>query len=277
MQTVVATFDDKQMAQRAVSELTANGFSRESIHLQTPAAMTSKGEAHGGFMAEVEHFFANLFGSDSDDETGNYAEAVRRGSAVVAVDAPTDADLQKAKTVMQGLGSFDVDARAPEWKNRGWEGFDPDSKPLNDEEQAQERQAVPVVKEEIRVGKRMVDTGGLRVVKRMTEVPVSQIINLREERATVERRPVDREATEGDFSAFKEGTVEIREKAEEPVVGKTARVVEEVVVGKEVSEHPETVSDTVRRTDVDVERVDDKKTRSKKARAPRDEDRREEE
>ena len=43
------------------------------------------------------------------------------------------------------------------------------------------------------------------------------------------------------------------ETAEEAVVGKTARVVEEVVVGKTATDRTETVTDTVRRTDVEVD------------------------
>ena len=78
-------------------------------------------------------------------------------------------------------------------------------------------------------------------------------MQLREEHVTIERQPVDQPASAADIDAFKEGTLEIRETAEEPVVAKTARVVEEVRVGKEVSERTETVSDTVRKTDVEVE------------------------
>ena len=114
---------------------------------------------------------------------------------------------------------------------------------------------MPVVQEELEVGKRAVAGGGVRVVKRVTETPVSEMVRLREEHAHVERRPVDRAATEADLANFEEGTVEVREMSEEAVVAKKARVVEEVVVGKEVTERSETVSDTVRKTDVEVERV----------------------
>jgi hypothetical protein len=47
----------------------------------------------------------------------------------------------------------------------------------------------------------------------------------------------------------------VRETAEEPVIAKTARVVEEVIVGKESSVRTETVNDTVHGTDVEIERV----------------------
>jgi uncharacterized protein (TIGR02271 family) len=116
---------------------------------------------------------------------------------------------------------------------------------------------IPVVEEELQVGKREVERGGVRVESRVEEKPVSQEVNLREERVHVERRPVDRPVTEDD-KAFREGSFEVTERAEVPVVAKTERVVEEVVVGKQVEEHTETVRDTVRRTDVEVHEVNSK-------------------
>jgi stress response protein YsnF len=52
------------------------------------------------------------------------------------------------------------------------------------------------------------------------------------------------------------GTVEVHQTAEEPVVNKTARVAEEVVVRKDVTERTETVRDDVRREEVDVQNAD---------------------
>jgi len=120
----------------------------------------------------------------------------------------------------------------------------------------QGEQAIPVVEEELRVGKREVERGGIRVYSRMEEKPVEEKVNLREETVRVERHAVDRPATSGDFKdAFKEGTIEVTEHVEQPVVQKQARVVEEVVVGKEATERTETVRDTVRKTDVQVDRL----------------------
>jgi hypothetical protein len=81
---------------------------------------------------------------------------------------------------------------------------------------------------------------------------VHETVDLREEKARVERRPVDRLATESELQAMGERTVEIEESVERPVVQKTARVVEEVVVGKDVRQTQETVDDTVRHTEVEV-------------------------
>ena len=80
-------------------------------------------------------------------------------------------------------------------------------------------------------------------------------MQLRDEHVKVERHAVDQPASEADMAAFKEGSIELRETAEEAVVSKTARVVEEVVVGKEVEQRTEQINDTVRRTDVEVEQL----------------------
>lgn len=111
---------------------------------------------------------------------------------------------------------------------------------------------VPVVEEEIAVGKRSVETGGVRVERDVIEQPVNETLHLQEERVIVERYPVDRPAAEEDFRAFENQTVEIREIGEEPVIEKRARVIEEVVVGKETTQRTAHIADTVRRTDVRI-------------------------
>jgi len=114
---------------------------------------------------------------------------------------------------------------------------------------------IPVVEEELKVGKRMVQRGGVRIFTRVRETPVNEQVQLREEHVRVERHAVDQPASEADLAAFKEGSMELREMGEEAVVSKSARVVEEVVVGKEVTEQTKDINDTVRRTDVDVEQL----------------------
>ena len=115
--------------------------------------------------------------------------------------------------------------------------------------------AIPVVQEDLKVGKREVQRGGVRVFSRIVETPVNESVNLREEHVNVERRPVDRPIDPAQVGAFQETSFELRENAEEAVVQKTARVVEEVLVGKEVTQRTDQISDTVRHTEVDVEQL----------------------
>ncbi|RZK31230.1 MAG: DUF2382 domain-containing protein, partial [Hymenobacter sp.] len=112
-----------------------------------------------------------------------------------------------------------------------------------------------VIEESLQVGKRTEQTGGVRLRSRIVEKPVEASVRLREEHVTVQRKPVNRPATEADFTAFKEGDVTLTESAERAVVAKEAHVVEEVSLGKQVTEREETIHETVRNTEVDVEQI----------------------
>ncbi len=103
-------------------------------------------------------------------------------------------------------------------------------------------------------GKRVVNRGGTRIRRYVVEKPVEQEVTLRDETVKVERRPVTdgRPVTDADFT---DKTIEMTETDEEAVVGKEARVVEEVGLRKEVSDRVETVRDTVRKQEVEIEQV----------------------
>ena len=282
MQTVIGAFEDRDTAQRAVERLVEAGFERDDVHVQegastgTPRATTGgadRADEELGMMASIQHFFASLFGDDDNapGRSGLYSEAVARGTSVVVVDARDDDRAERAASVLHELGAIDVDERAQQWRGEGWTGYsDPQAQPAmstsnnldaqraldKGKVQAGTEGVMDVVQEELRVGKRSIDRGGVRVIQRVSEKPVRELVRLREERAVVDRRPVDREATAEDLANFREGTIEVRETTEEPVVAKQARVVEEVRVGKDVQEREQAIEDSVRRKDVDVERIE---------------------
>ena len=316
MHTVICAFDDRADAQRAMDRLIERGFSRDMVHLQsgregvtastdsTTASTYATTDEDHGFFHSIGRFFSELFGGDdTSGEAGHYAEAVRRGSTVLVVDAVDEQEAERARSVMNEMGgTVDLEERASQWRSEGWTGFDAGAATTGGTTLSEtttgmagattasevgdtstrsrttttpglrdatagttagtsgRETVMPVVQEELQVGKREIEKGGVRVIKRVSETPVKEMVRLREERAVVERRPADRPATEADLSNLQDRTVEVRETAEEPVVAKTARVVEEVVVGKDVQERTETVSDTVRRTDVEVEKVQGEKS-----------------
>jgi stress response protein YsnF len=281
MLTVIGAFDDRTRAQDAVERLVQTGFDRGDIHIEQKegAAVTRAAthdndprpdaDADAGRGGGIGGFFSSLFGGGHHEHASTYHEAVQRGSSVVVVDARDEAQAEEAVECLHGLGAVDVDERAQQWRASGWAPQPATPQPAtagqdlasrgtaaDDAPPRGQEGVLDVVQEELRVGKRSLDKGGVRVVQRVTETPVREVVRLREEHATVDRRPVNREATAGDLDTFKEGTLEVREMAEEPVVAKTARVVEEVRVGKEVREREETVEDKVRRKDVEVQRVE---------------------
>jgi uncharacterized protein (TIGR02271 family) len=111
---------------------------------------------------------------------------------------------------------------------------------------------IPIVEEELEVGKRQVQSGGAHIRTGVVETPVEQQVTLREEHVNVTRHAVNEPVTDG-AAAFKEQSFDVTETDEVPVVTKQARVVEEVVIGKTATDRTETVHDTVRRTDVEVD------------------------
>ena len=117
-------------------------------------------------------------------------------------------------------------------------------------------EVIPVAEEELHVGKREVSHGRVRIRSHVTERPVQEQVSLREERVSIERRPAEgtlRSGSVNDGDLFRERSIEMEERAEEAVVSKEARVVEEVVVRKDADQRTQTVSDTVRKTEVEVD------------------------
>ncbi|MDQ1523371.1 MAG: hypothetical protein QOE47_1295 [Pyrinomonadaceae bacterium] len=235
-----------------------------------------------------------------EDDANYYAEGVRRGGTLISVEA-ADNQADGAVAIMKRHGAVEIDKRAAQWRDEGWSGFDANAtetaynafagdartntaaatevtaehQRLADAPRAAARTAaspqnqvsVPVVEEQLQVGKREVERGGVRVETHITEKPVEENVELREEHVNVERRPVDYTFHGTESEAFKESLVEIREAYEELVVNKKARVVEEVVVNKDVEQRTETVHETLRRTDVNVEQIDNASNKARGASA----------
>ena len=114
---------------------------------------------------------------------------------------------------------------------------------------------IPIIEERLVVGKREVETGRVRVRSRVVQQPVRKDVEVRDEHVEVERRPVNQPIGKNEASAmFKDRDVEVSERSEKVVVGKEARVKEEVVVNKETGSHKERIDETVRHTELDVDR-----------------------
>lgn len=296
--TLVGVFDDINDALEARDKLRASGVAEEAMRIEAESAAATQARsatfgaraAAGGAAPAADAldssgtsvsplaesagtglptgpgthrrgFFAEFFGlGDADETPGHYAEAVRRGGTVLTVDVVDDERIADVIERMENCGAIDIDERVEKWRAAGYSGHDASAPAYTPEQvQAERGQVLGVVEEDLKVGKRTVESGRVRVHRRVTETPVEQTVTLREERAVVDRHAVDRPATPADLQAFNDPagqTIELRESSEETVVSKTARVVEEVRVGTEASERTETVRDTVRRSDVEVERID---------------------
>lgn len=278
--TVIGMFDSTAAAQSAARQLISSGIQREDIGITSNDYMTDDGDDIGsstrsrdadagtGVGDTISNFFSSLFGGRNADNARYYSDAVQRGGTVVTVDAETDEMADRAAAIMDQYGASDVDARGAQYAtSSNYSQSDATASQATASMSTQERDlsranltdrgeaVIPVMEEELQVGKREVERGGVRVRSHVIERPVEEVVRLREERVRVERRPVNRLITDADMQAFREGAIEVTEMAEVPVISKQARVVEEVVVGKNVEEHTETVRDTVRRTDVEVDEI----------------------
>ncbi len=254
-QTVIGIFDSASEAQEAVQQLYRNGFSDNNVDVSSRNTDESNSNVrdyddnNDSFGSSISNFFSSLFGSNDDDRAKNYSEVAKRGSSVVTVHAQSPEEAHRASELLDEYGAVDVDERAQQYRS----GSDTETNYNNSDSTTN---SIPVIEEELQIDKREVETGGARLRSKIIERPVEESVRLRSERVNVERNPVDRPATEADFTSFKEGTIEVTERKEVPIVNKEARVVEEISFGKEVTEREETIHDTVRSTDVDVEKLD---------------------
>jgi uncharacterized protein (TIGR02271 family) len=206
-----------------------------------------------------------------DDDRATFEESLRRGSCVLTASVD-DEYADEAIARLERAGAVDLDQREAQWRTEGWTGA-PTSAATDevvDERVDEEREAgetIPVIEERLLVGKREVNRGGVRVRSYIIEEPVHEQVELREEHVEVERRPVDaptRPVAQGSpQDLLQERTVEVTERAEEPVIAKEARVTEEVRVRKNAEQRVQDVEDTVRRTKVDVEDTREKAGRSR--------------
>lgn len=279
--TLVAVYSSRSDAEKAADDLRDNGFDKSDIYMSGDVATeyptTTTGETHheGGFM----HWLKSLFGGEHDEDQKNYETAVRGGRTVLSVQARED-NLDTAVDILNSHSPVDVSsdvaagtagtaasttkagstrtataARGATTAATGTASAGATNTSAATSGTGRSGQSIPVVQEELRVGKRSVMRGGVRVYTRVVEQPVEETVRLREEKVNVERQPVNRPVTDADLKSGRDQTVEVREYAEEPVVAKEARVVEEVRVGKEATERNQTVRDTVRHTEVNVENL----------------------
>ena len=195
----------------------------------------------------------SLFGAHED--TDAYSEGLRRGHFLLTAKV----DEMKTDTAIQALetsGAVDFDSAQASWKQSGWTA--PAASPAMAASTGMARDqdtAIPIVEERLVVGKREVERGGVRVRSYVVETPVEEQVSLRDEHVDVERRVVDRPVAAGE-DAFRERMVEMTETGEEAVVGKQAYVTEEIGLKKNIGQRTEEVRDTVRHTEVEVERTD---------------------
>ena len=301
-QTVIGFFNNTSDAERAAEQLRSSGFNDQDIDISTrhtDAYSTSRGTSSDesrysnesgtsdtlnedrlrerrdndddSFGDSIGRFFRNLF--DNKEEAERFSSVGRRNS-IVSVYVESSDQAERARDILDECGAIDADEQSSQYRTGSYS--DKDSERVADTTDYETRntfnpdgvtdKSIPVIEENLNVGKREVERGGVRLRSRIVERPVEETLRLREEHVRVERIPTNRPATEADFDTFREGEIEVTETTEVPVVNKEARVVEEIRLSKEVDERDEVVRDTVRETDVNVEKLDEESLKSRKPR-----------
>jgi len=200
-----------------------------------------------GVGAAAGSLLGSLTGAGVDEaDAKGYAEHVGRGGTLVTVRA-SDEDAMQVEYLLEHGGARAATAAVALAVGMAAPAAASMATGPND--------TIQVVKEDLVVGKRAVEGGAVRVTSHVVETPVEQQVALHEERVVVERRPINRPLTGVAADAFRTRTVSATAMSEQVVVGKEARVVEEIGLCKEAADRVETVRDTVRETKVDVEQV----------------------
>ncbi len=246
--TYIALFHYRDHAAAAIHDLEQSGFTKNALTIIQGGDRSSGSDDQGSFGSEYgygdENSLSELGVPERDRK--HLQDGLDQGATVLALQGAGDR-ADEIEKIFHKHSTEMID----ESENQ------PSATPAPalvaaEPASSSDAMAIPVVEEELVVGKRAVDRGGVRVYQRVVETPVSASVNLHEEHVVVERRPVDRAVTESDLRQGN-NVVEMTETAEEAVVGKSARVVEEVLIGKQATDHTEAIHDTVRHTEVEVE------------------------
>ncbi len=257
-ETIVAVYDTAAHAEAAVASLRAANVPASAISQHADTGPTS-GSATTSQPAREQGFWSSLFGGEPDHDTSVYERSVQGGSTVVSVRVP-DTHVDGVMKILESHHPVDIDDRAAGYgvtqtttTTRTPLAAAP-PRAATTGTTASDGGTIQLAEETLAVGKRVINRGGTRIRRFVVETPVEENVTLHDEKVTLERRPVTdgRPVTGADFS---EKTIEMTETAEEAVVAKTARVKEEISLRKEATERVETVRDTVRREDVEIEQI----------------------
>ena len=280
--TLVAVFDEYGLAQDAFRKLQEAGINSSSIQLNGAASQSHASDLTSGSHSldsddrpgAISRFFSDMFGMDDGNTGKKYLDAAQRGNTVLTVDVADEDRIEAISDILDDCGAIDVDEREQHLRGSVVDaplvpGTHPSSGDMSTGAAHMNTAlaggaarapdvggdaTLKVVQETMQVGARTVQKGNVRVHRRVVETPVEEQISLRDERAVIERTQVDRPATAAELeSAFQDKEIEIQETTQEAVVSKSARVVEEVKVGKQAVDRTETVRETLKRSSVEVD------------------------
>ena len=248
--TLVALYGSQADAERARDRLMQSGIPADRIRMSEGSQPSETLQAAPE--RRREGFWDWLFGTDIPDRDRTWYETnLREGCTAISVLLDNESERDRILQMLEQFNPIDVeDTGAAIASQTGMAGAGLGAAAASKD---REEQVIPVVKEELDVGKRATERR-YRIRTYVVERPIEEAVTLRDERVIIEHRPVGSTHIAGSPDMPQEREYEVVERHEEPVVGKRARTDEEVVVRKEANERTETVRDTVRETRVDVDK-----------------------
>lgn len=153
----------------------------------------------------------------------------------------TEAEQREIFNYYQGFGLQRTSARAGTQAQRA---------------EGREETTMPLTEEHLKVGKRQVEAGGVRLRKVVRTENVNQPVELRREEIVIERVPGQAGAAAGG-KQFQQEDIYIPLRREEAVVQKEGVVREQVRVRKTAQTEQQNVSEQVRKEDVEIEESGD--------------------
>ena len=257
--TIVGLYDDRSTARTVVTELEGLGFGKD--HLRFASNETGDRSEYDVDVKEGATPAALQRYGVADDEARFYSEGVRRGGSLVIARVHDD-DVDRAVDIMARHNPVRPEDRSEAYLadyDESAQAYTTDEVEANRNEYAEQAQTrFREIEENLKIGKREVVRGGVRVHKYVDTDVEEETLRLREENVDVDRTTVNKTLTpEEADAAFTEDSIEMVERAEEAVVEKEAVVTGEVAVGKDVDVRTETVGGEVRSTRVEVEQIAD--------------------
>ena len=244
-QKVVAVYDTEASANAAVNSLRSAGYLTNDI-----SVIRDEQEAEQAGLYEPG-VWQRLFGRDLEPHVAAVlGRSLKEGSVIVSVRVP-DSEAPKVMSLLDTHKPVDVLDRA---KTYGMIGATAAASPAPGISELKDEELLPVAEEQLSVGKRVVEAGHTRVRSYIIEKPVQANITLHEEHAEVIRRAISNPTYRKDID-WSDKVIDITETTEEPVVNKTVRITEEVLIRRQGSDRTQTVHDTVRRREVEVDHL----------------------
>lgn len=262
---LVAVYKSRDDAERALDDLLRFGIPAENMRLSAAGESTAAAAAAAELPRERhESFWDWLIGNVPEQDRNWYGANLREGMTALSVLIDSEAQHDRVADILERFDPVDINDEAARPGSMVQPGIGGsglaaagvaragERRPEAPELTREGEQVIPVVKEELDVGKRVAERR-YRIRTYTVERPVEEQVRLRDERVVVERRPATGEMA-ADPDALRDREFEVVERHEEAVVEKRARPVEEVVVRREANDRVETVRGTVRETKVDVDK-----------------------